>query len=167
MLVLAFEGVYAYDFGDGSIDVPEGFEGPVEKSMGQGATTTAFTYPHGNGGGALLQITAWDPGQDFPQMSDDQLRAGSKQYLLQLIAGVERKRNEFKQQKVEFIQISGHPAAKVTWSGELQGKDVHGVMYCLIFNSKIYSFHTQDFSSFNERYSALAVNAIEAVELEK
>ena len=139
----------------------------MKQSMGQSATTTAFTYPHTNGGGTLLQISVWDPGQTIPPMSADELKRGTKQYLLQFLSGIERKRNKFSRQEVEFIEISGQPAAKVAWSGEVQGMEVHGIMYCLIFNSKIYSMHTQDLSSLDEKYTSMAVNAFESIQLQR
>lgn len=165
--IFASGPVQAYEFGDGYIDIPGGFEGPITQNIGQGARSAAFTFPHANGGGALLQITAWDPGQTIPPMSAEELKKGSKQYLLQFLGGVERKRNNFKRREVQFVQISGHPAAKVAWSGEVQGKEVHGVMYCLIFNSKIYSLHTQDLASFGKKYTAMAVDAFESIQLER
>ena len=167
LIVLISGAVNAYDFGDGSIDIPEGFEGPITQSMGAGASSTAFTFHHDSSGGTLLQITTWNPGQTFPSMSIEELRAGSEQYLLQFLGGIERKRENFKQSQVEFIQISGHPVAKVSWSGKAQGEDVHGVMYCLVFNSKIYSFHTQDFSSFGGIHTNSAVEAFESIELKR
>lgn len=159
--------VQAYDFGDGSIKIPEGFEGPVTQNMGQGASATAYTYPHDSNTGTLLQITTWDPGQSFPQMTNEELKSGSVQYLLQFLSGVQRKRDSFKKGEVELIEVSGQPVAKIAWSGSIQGKEVHGIMYCLVYNSKIYSFHTQDFSSFKGKYTKLAVTAFESIELKR
>jgi len=167
LFVLISSTVKAYDFGDGSINIPDGFEGPITQSVGQGASLIGFTFPHGSAGGALLQITIWNPGQKFPEMSINELKAGSEKYLLQFLGGIEKKRNNFKQSQVEFVQISGNPAAKVTWTGLVQGEEAHGVMYCLVFNSTIYSFHTQDLSSYGGRYTKLAVNAFESIELKK
>jgi hypothetical protein len=166
LLVLFSGAVHAYDFGDGVIAIPEGFEGPISQNMGQ-ANITAYRYPHDTNTGTLLQITAWNPGQQFPQMSREELEAGSKRYLLQFLGGVQRKRDNFKQGDVEFIQISGLPVAKVEWDGAVQGTRVHGVMYCFLYNSTIYSFHTQDFSSFEGKYTKLAVDAFESIELKR
>lgn len=159
--------VQAYEFGDGSIKIPEGFEGPVTQSMRQGASVTAYTYPHDSNTGTLLQITSWNPNQSFPQMTNEELKVGSEKYLLQFLSGIQRKRDSFKKSGVEFIQISGQSVAKIKWSGAIQGKEVHGIMYCLIYNSKIYSFHTQDFSSFKGKYTQLAVGAFESIELKR
>ena len=167
-LLLLLTGIsHAYEFEDGSIAIPKGFEGPVTQNMGQGASTTAFNYPHSQEGGTLLQITTWNPGKKFPSMSKEKLKAGSEQYLLQFLGGIERRRENFERSQVEFIEVSGHPLAKVKWKGKSMGESVHGVMYCFIYNSKIYSFHTQDFSTFNKKYANLAVEAFESIQLKR
>jgi hypothetical protein len=167
-LLLLLSGIaQAYEFEDGSIEIPQGFEGPVTQNMGQGASSTAFSFPHSEAGGTLLQITTWNPGQEFPNMSKEELEAGSAQYLLQFLGGIQRKRENFERGEVEFIEVSGHPLAKVSWKGNAMGESVHGVMYCFIYNSKIYSFHTQDFASFNKKYTNLAVKAFESMQLKR
>lgn len=167
-LLLLVSGIaQAYEFEDGSIVIPKGFEGPITQNMGQGATSTAFTFPHDEAGGTLLQITTWNPGQKFPNISKEELKAGSEQYLLQFLGGIKRKRENFKRGQVEFVDVSSHSLAKVNWEGKAMGESVHGVMYCFIYNSKIYSFHTQDFASFNKEYTNLAVKAFEAMQLKR
>lgn len=167
LVILISPFVHAYDFEDGIIDIPKGFEGPMSQNIGPGSSSTAYKFPHADGSAALLQITTWNPGTSFPQMSEQELKEGSKNYLLQFLGGIERKRENFERQEVEFIEISGRPAAKVEWNGTIQEKSIHGVMYCLVYNSKIYSFHTQDFSSFNGKYTKMAVNAFENIELKR
>jgi hypothetical protein len=159
-------GADEYSFADASIKIPAGFEGPFEQSMGPGTSAIAFRHLHGDGNDAtLLQITIWNPGKPFPEMSDDELKEGAAQYLAQFLSGVARKRNNFKQGDVEFITISDVPVAKVDWSGDLGLKKAHGVMYCYIFNSKIVSLHTQDLVEFNELYLEQAVKAFETIKL--
>lgn len=166
-LLLISGVIQAYDFEDGEIDIPEGFQGPITQNMGQGASSTAFSFPHDETGGTLLQITTWNPGQTFPEMSVADLKAGSEQYLLQFLGGIKLKRENFKQGQVEFIEVSGQSLAKVSWNGKAQGESVHGVMYCFIYNSKIYTFHTQDFTSLNKKYTNLAVKAFETIKLKR
>ena len=166
--LLLFSGfVQAFEFNGGKIDIPDGFEGPRSKSMGQGAKSIAYIYPHDDDTGTLLQITIWNLGRTFPSVSSEELKVRSEQNLMQFLSGIERRREDFKREQVEFVQISGHPAAKVAWSGKAEGKNIHGIMYCLILNSKIYIFHTQDFSSFKAKYTGQAVNAIEKTEFNR
>lgn len=153
-----------YSFADASINIPNGFEGPIEQDMGPGTSVVAFRKLHEDGNNAtLLQITTWNPGKSFPEMSDDELKKGAAQYLAQFLSGVARKRNHFEQSDIEFIRISDVPVAKVNWSGELGSKKAHGVMYCYVFNSKIVSLHTQDLVEFNRLYLDQAVQAFEAI----
>ena len=155
-----------FSFADASINIPEGFEGPIERSMGQGASTIAFRNLHEDGNNAaLLQITTWNPGKPFPEMTDDELKKGSAQYLKQFLSGIARKREIFEKSEIEYIDISGVPAAKIKWSGEIDSKQAHGVMYCYVFNSKIVSLHTQDLIKFNGRYLNQAVKSFESIKL--
>lgn len=41
------------------------------------------------------------------------------------------------------------------------GSDTHGILYCLIHNAKVYSFHAQDYSEHKQKYANMAVKAIE------
>lgn len=155
-----------FSFADASINIPEGFEGPIERSMGQGAKTIAFRNLHEDGNNAtLLQITTWNPGKPLPKMTDDELKKGSAQYLEQFLSGVARKRNNFEKSEIEYIEISGVPVAKIMWSGEIDSKQAHGVMYCYVFNSKIISLHTQDLIKFNGRFLNQVVKAFESIKL--
>ncbi len=103
----------------------------------------------------------------MPNLSRSELKEGSKHYLLQFLSGIERRRKDFERGEVEFIEVSGHPLAKVEWKGKSRGESLHGVMYCFIYNSKIYGFHTQDFSSYNKKYTNLAITAFESIELNR
>ncbi len=160
-LLFICSSLHAYDFDAVSIKIPDGFEGPNEQSMGQGFISSAFAYPHQNGFSTLLQLSVWDPGQTFPSLTLDELKEGTKDYLLQFLGGVQRKRQSFEKSDVEFVEISDHPMAKINWRGQLKGQKLHGVMYCLIYESKVYTFHTQDLESSNGEYTQLAVNAFE------
>ncbi len=156
----------AFEFDDVSIVIPEGFEGPKTHDLGQGVITTGFIYPHQDNRGTLLQMSVWDPGQKFPIMSVEQLKTTTEKYLLQFLQGTQGARDDFRRQEVEFIQISGQPIAKVAWTGKALGASLQGVMYTLIYNSKVYSFNTQDLSELKGKYMQLAISAIEAIELE-
>lgn len=155
-----------FSFPDALIKIPQGFEGPQRQSMGNGASSIAFTKKHSDGQNAtLLQISIWAPGQKFPEMSDEELKQGSTQYLMQFLAGLSRQRTNFKKSEVEYITISGIPAAKIKWDGNVGDKSVHGVMYCYVFNSKIVSLHTQDLAEFEGFFTKLAEDSFESITL--
>lgn len=161
-LFLLSGAAYGFNFGDGNVDIPEGFSGPVVQRLGPGANAMAFVFEHSPDAAALLQISSWNPGKPAPEMTREKLEAFSSQYLLQLLGGIERKTEEFKKGSVSFVMISNHPVAKIEWEGLLDGKRVHGTMYCFILNSKIYSFHAQDQVVFNGEYKNIAVKAFES-----
>lgn len=165
-LFLCFINLHAnaLEFLGGEIEIPYGFEGPVTKNMGGGSSVIAFTKPHkGDGTGTLLQITVWDPGQSFPPMSDDELKKGSSKYLLQFLSGIERARSSFTSSDIKFVSISGIPVAKTEWKGKARGKNMHGTMYCYIYDSKIISLHTQDFEKYNGRYTDSVIASFESI----
>jgi hypothetical protein len=162
----SFSHANEFSFDDASINIPVGFEGPIKKNMGQGASTIAFQNLHEDGSNAtLLQITTWNPGKTFPEMTDVELKKGAVQYLEQFLSGVARKRSHFEKSEIEYINISGVPVAKVNWTGEIDSKKAHGIMYCYVFNSKIISLHTQDLVKFNGLYLNQAVKAFESIKL--
>jgi len=166
ILFSCFSEANEFSFVDASINIPAGFDGPIKKNMGQGASTIAFQNLHKDENNAtLLQITTWNPGKPFPEMTDEELKKGAAQYLEQFLSGVARKRSHFEKSEVEFIKISGVPAAKVNWSGEIDSKKAHGVMYCYVFNSKIISLHTQDLVEFGGLYLNQAVESFESIKL--
>jgi len=166
-LLLVSGWVQAFDFGDGVIEIPAGFEGPITQNIRQGASATAFIFPHDKHGNTLLQINTWNPGKKLPGMTQEELKTGSQKCVLKFLSGIERRRDNFQREQVQFIKISGHPVAKVNWRGMVQGKKVHGTMYCLIYNSKLLSFHTQDFSIFKGKYTSKAIHAFESIKFKK
>ena len=156
----------AYDFGAGNIAVPEGFEGPVVKTPSEEFAATGFTRLHdGTQKSTLLQITVFTPANGIPTLDDAKHIAFSKQYLMQFLEGVKRRRENFSTSVIETITISGIPAVRIRWAGQGMDEkvDLYGEMYCLIHNGNLLSFHVQDFSEFdNTQYEAarLAVQSL-------
>ena len=158
----------AFEFEQGRIDIPEGFEGPTTENMGPHTSVVAFVKRHPNKEtGTLLQITSWNPGQKFPELSMDQLKEGAANYLLQFIGGIERKRTTFKKSSIEYVSISTVPAAKITWTGVASDRAMTGTMYCLIYQSNIISLHTQDFVEYGHKDIDSAVLAFESIQLKR
>ena len=161
-------GIHAFDFGEGKIEIPFAFEGPVTANPTPGVEVYGFTKNHFVGGkSALLQISKFSPPGGVPKLDEEERARYSKQYLLQFLGGIERQRSNFEKTQVEMIAISGVPTAKINWNGVANGESLHGVMYCLIHSGSILSFHTQDFTSFDSEFIDLAVTSIESLELER
>lgn len=159
---------YAFEFEGGVINIPGSFEGPIKKDMGTQGRIYAFRKLHRDGNGAtLLQITVLTPDKKFPPLSDEKLKEGASHYLLMMLSGVERRRTNFHKTDIENIRISGVPAAKIHWSGNVKNKIAEGIMYSYIHNSNIISLHTQDYKKYNSRYINQAARAFEKIKINK
>jgi len=127
------------------IDVPNGFQDPVSERVGELATAIAFTKPHPDGPTrTLLQITVYDPGPNVPPPPKDQLGQLASRYLSQFLGGIERRRTNYSATPPTRITLGGLPAARATWSGSAEGKQLHGAMFSVIVGTKILSLHVQD-----------------------
>ena len=167
LLTLIF-ATKSFDFGVGKIDIPFPFEGPTIANPNPSVEVFGFTKSHFfYGKSALLQISKFSPAEGIPELDEKQKIQYSKQYLLQFLSGIERQRSDFEKGPVEIINVSGVPTAKIKWNGNAYGESLHGVMYCLIHAGSIVSFHTQDFTTYNNEFIELAVTSIENLTLEK
>jgi hypothetical protein len=147
------------------LSVPEGFEGPV-KGEHDGAHVAAFTKPYSHGGGGtLLQVTVFDFGDALAGMPEEARQSTTDHYLVQLLGGVERRRNKFASTPPSSTTLGGLKASRVEWSGLAEGRDATGVMYAVLLGSKLVSFHTQDLAGAPPENRKAAVAAIEAVVL--
>ena len=146
------------------LEVPEGFEGPVEGSPDPQAKTVAYSKPYATaGGGTLLQITEYDMGDALRGMPEEGRGATADYYLAQFLGGVERRRTNFAATAPQRIELGGLPAARVTWTGEAGGQRASGVMYCVVIGTVVVSFHTQDIDGAPPQNRAAAVRAFETV----
>ncbi|MDX1756017.1 MAG: hypothetical protein R3175_08175 [Marinobacter sp.] len=164
--VLFSPPLLAFTFDAGQIEIPDGFDGPTSKGMGNNTIVHAFTHPHsGEDSSALLQISIWNPGGTFPSMTGQQREEAAKSYLMQFLSGVARARRGFRHGDVEILSISGQPVARVAWQGEVDKGSAEGVMYCYLGRSQLVVLHTQDLTRFDRRYIDQAVQAFEAMKL--
>lgn len=163
-LVLFSGLVHGFEFDGGRIEIPQGFEGPTSGELGKGIVSTGFIVPHGDNTAAVLQITIWKVPGDLSKIPADKLKPETEKYLMHFLQGTANNRTKFVQGKIEYIQISNQMVAKVKWSGLKEGYATHGIMYCLIYNAKVYSFHAQDYSEHKHKYANMAVKAIENIE---
>lgn len=156
--------VHGFEFDGGQIKIPQGFEGPTSRELMKGVTSTGFVFSHGDNTAAVLQITIWKSPEDFSKVPKNKLEAVTQKYLMHFLQGISNNRTKFVQEEIEWIQIANHKVARLKWSGLKEGHGTHGIMYCLIYNGNVYSFHAQDFSEYKNKYTDMAVKAIESVE---
>lgn len=170
LLLLAAQVAIAATFENDvvSIEVPNGFQGPVSEPSGAEAVVIGFKKSHPNGStNTLLQITVYNFGAHMPAIPKARLGEAADNYLAQFLKGVERRRTSFSATASTRISLGGLPAARVSWSGITEGRAMRGVMYCSIVGSKVISFHTQDFKDAPPANLQQAVTAIESVRFKR
>jgi hypothetical protein len=168
-VLVAFAGVVLaerYEDRVVSLEVPEGFEGPIRGAAGPQATVVAYTKPYRSGkGGTLFQITEYDLGEALRDLPEDRRGEAADDYLAYFLGGVERRRTSFSAADPERIVLGGAPAARVTWTGEVAGQRTSGVMYCVVVGTVVVSFHTQDLEGSPAENRAAEMRAFESVTL--
>ncbi len=146
------------------LEVPAGFEGPAIGDLGPSASSVAFrrNYPTGPAG-TLLQVTTYDFHDALAKMPEDQRGQAADIYLGQFMQGIERKRTSFQSTAPSRVMLGGFPAARSTWSGNLEAEPMTGVMYCVVVGTVIVVFHTQDKVAAPPENRDAAIKAIESV----
>jgi hypothetical protein len=144
-----------------TITLPDGFEGPVRQEL-QGGIVVAFAKDSGPTSKTLLQITVYNFGSRLQTHSAFEREAAASKYLLDFVDGVERRRMDFMRTEPMPLKISGLPAAKLQWTGKLQGVETVGVMYSFVVGSSVISFHTQDVGSVPTTAMSQATSAFES-----
>ena len=166
LVLLIASAVSAEQYRDGVVvlEVPEGFEGPVEGSPDPQAKVVAYTKPYtAANGGTLFQISEYDMGDALRGMPENERGEAAAYYLAQFLGGVERRRTNFSATAPQRIELGGLPGARVTWTGEAAGQRASGVMYCVVIGTVVVSFHTQDIEGAPPGNRAAAVRAFESV----
>ena len=154
----------SFRFEGGRIEIPAGFAGPVEQRRGPDLALYGFTKRHpGRETATLMQITVLRP-PGGPPAAGQEAEAAAK-YLLELLAGVERRRTDFERGPVESIVVDGKVAAKVRWRGRAEGQPMTGVMYCYLHGARVISFHTQDLDAAPADGLLAAVHAFETASI--
>lgn len=145
-----------------SIEPPKDFEGPIQQQA-QGGTAVAWTRKETDGTATLLQVTTYNVGMTIAKMSPEDGYAGARQYLGEMLAGVARRRTDFKQTEPVRMQLAGRPAARVSWTGKMNGMPTNGVMFCVIVGTYMVNLHTQGSGSTPTPSMQAAMKSIEAI----
>ncbi len=155
-----------------ALDIPDGFEGPVQESPSPEASLVGYVKrAPGDEAGTLLQISVYEfsqaSGQKPDEMPEDRRIAATDRYLAQFLGGVEKQRKAFVRSPVTHLQLGGLPASRIHWSGIADGKPMSGTMYCVLLGSRVVSFHTQAPKDAPKENLLEARRAIEAVKFNK
>jgi len=146
------------------IQPPPNFEGPIAATPGAGTHIDAYVHRiPGSDRSTLLQVTTYDFGSKLEGVPKSELGDGAEKYLMQFLGGIERARAEFHAAKPTRTALGGVPAARVEWTGLARGQAMSGVMYCVIVDTVVVSFHTQGFDDSPVEDRKAALHSIEAV----
>lgn len=153
-----------YQDGPIHLAVPAGFGGPEVQTPSPGIKFVNFlrTIP-GTERGTLLQVSTLDLDVAGLSLSDPGEAQMTESLLTEFLSGVERRRDRFELVSRDRIELSGLPAARAEWRGTVRGRDMQGVIYCVIVGSRVVTLHTQTFSDAPADHLVSAVQAIESV----
>lgn len=144
------------------IDVPTRFEGPASAEPDARSKTYAFTVPAaGPSLSTVLQITVYDPGVDLSRSKNAELTEISSRYLLQMLAGIERRRTEYQRSEPRSIRLGGIFGAEVAWSGKANGLETNGKMFCVVAESGLVFFHVMGGGMSPTADMSAAIKAVE------
>jgi len=159
-------GVLAYDFGPGNIDIPAGFAGQDTKKVRDLGIIHKFVKKHPDKDiGTLLQITVYDFGQKLRPVPESMMLAAAEGHLLDFTAGLRRHFDKFDYKQMKSLKIDNTPTAHVEWTGNSNGRPMHGTAYCLIKGSKVIIFHVKDISEAPLDNTIQALTVLSAVKL--
>lgn len=143
-----------------AIDVPEKFEGPAVAAQ---PDARARTYAFSVRTTTPLQVS---PILQISVYAAAEVRAGrsgdlSQRYLSQMLAGIERRRTDYRQSAVKTIRLAGLPGSAATWQGKANGIDTIGEMFCVIVKTQVLFFHVMGLGSMPNADMAAAIKAVE------
>jgi hypothetical protein len=166
LLLMTAHVVQAETYTDNLIilEVPPGFDGPEFDNGIPYGVRVAYKKVHADKKkSALLQITSYNFGPKMPVISEEQSGAEADKYLSQFLKSDTNHFTSFLASRPKRINLAGYPAARISWSGNLDGRPTIGVMFCVIVKSRVLSFLAQDVKENSAADLNLAIDAINAV----
>lgn len=150
-------------FGRVLLDIPPAFKGPERAAQGTGAESIGYLAAASRPGvpGTVLQLTRYTLPSVPANVSEGELVSATKQYLLEMLGGIEKRRTGFERGELEAVPLGGIRGFRVTWRGMAEPGPTNGVMYCVITASDAIFFHV--FGG-GEEPSTAAKDAVRAVE---
>jgi len=161
--LLLCEPCWCDDAGPIAISVPEGFEGPT-RSQDQGGVTMGWIKQRpASDGGTLLQVSAIDVGNSLDGITPAQRKEATSHYLLEFLKGMGKRLEQFEFGDIDQASLARLPAARVRWTGTIEGNPTIGIMYCVLVRHSVVSLLTQDVGSDITPAMYTAIGAIEGI----
>lgn len=150
-----------------TLSIPSGFEGPVRQEH-QGLVVIGFAKARADSrSNTLLQVNLIDLGSRLNGLKESERGRAADKYLLDFVGGIERRRSNFQRSQPSRLTLARLPAAKLQWTGQVNGTDTIGVMYCVVVGTKVVTFHAQDLGSQPTAAMIDAMKSIEGVRLKQ
>ncbi len=148
MFVANFSYGGDYVYSEFLVSVPDTFDRPIVRAA-QGGKVWGFAKQRPDTETAgLFQITIYDFGETFPEISPNEIEDAMDQYLLEFLSGVERRRTNFSIGAIFNSKIGDRPSRAIDWKGTVGGKETQGRMFVTIVGSSVVSLHIQDVAQY-------------------
>jgi hypothetical protein len=124
------------------VALPATFAGPTRAAPDSKTEIVAYALPRADGVAAdVIEFTRYAVGTAPPNADEDTYAEGAQHFLLQMLAGVERRRTAYQHSPVARLHLVGHVGVRAAWTGRLQGVPMNGVMYCTIIGTDAWFIH--------------------------
>jgi hypothetical protein len=157
----------SHDAAHFSIDLPQGFVGPVEHVSGA-AVSRGFRKPYpGTPLNTVILVTVQEMGPSFGKRVLTERANLTRETIEPIVAGIEMNRSGFSRSEPRNVTIAGYQGLKLAWSGTAQGVAFDGVVYCVLAGSRAYAVQIQDPAGRGKERMAEAVAAVERMRIAK
>ena len=152
--------------GEVVLSVPPQFKGPETASLGGRTSTVAYAISGVPGTpGGVLQITRMEGDTPPSNMSETEVARLTSQYLLRMLAGIERARTRFTRSTPQTMRLGGMVATKITWAGHLGDLPTNGAMYCVLAGPDLIWLHAFGPGNKPDEHTIQAIAAIETLSM--
>lgn len=144
------------------LNVPSQFKGPASSTPAADTRIVGYTTGDDSGKpGTVLQVTRLLADGPPPAMSEAETTRMTSRYVLEMLAGVERRRTDFARTSPEVLRLGGLLASKVTWTGKMNGLPMNGAMYCVIVGNELVTLHAFGPGESPDPSTSQAISAIQ------
>jgi hypothetical protein len=113
----------------------------------------------------VLQVSSIDVGTSLDVITPAQRIEATSHYLLEFLKGMGQRLGHFEFGEIDRASLAGLPAARVRWTGTIEGNPTIGLMYCVLVRRSVVSLLTQDVGSEITPAMYTAIGAIEGVQV--
>ena len=166
LLCLTFTNTYAAPFDNGlvSINLPNGFHGPLIKGADTRANSVAFAKAHDPSGthNTVLYIDVYPMSDSMPGDPPVDPVALAQHKLMQVLKNLPKPGDTMTHAEPASVTLDGLPAVRVTWSTD-GGARMRGIMYGVVAGPNLFVLNISDYDDFTKRNTKQMDAAIQAI----